>query len=198
MRDHVGEPAQKRRRLIPQVDSSDLGILRRKKDFELRMVCHKKVKHEHAKELKGHKIKTEDPQQRQRSIALHMQLLAHASKCTNAKCPSGNCKKMKSLLRHGKTCGKKGGCMACRRVRALLQIHARGCRAPHDTCSVPRCNEWKKLRILEADKRRNHYTNLQQTAATSVSSSRAVSTASSGASEGASTSTTADDDDSRR
>jgi hypothetical protein len=166
-------------------------------DFDLCIECRKKVKHEHDMELKGHEIKTEDPQQRQRSIALHMQLLVHASKCINAECPSGNCKKMKSLLKHGKTCEKKskGGCTVCRRIWALLQIHARGCRAPQGTCTVPRCKELKEYlrqqRIREADKRRNNYTNLQQTAAASVSSSRAASTASAAGSEGASTSTTA-------
>jgi len=137
------------------IDGDFYRCTNKKCDFDLCKECHKKVKHEHPMELKG-EIKTEDPAQRARSIALHMQLLLHASKCKNPDCPSGNCKKMKTLLKHGKTCEKrsKGGCSVCKRIWALLQIHARSCRLPAGTCPVHRCKELKeyqrKLRIREA------------------------------------------------
>eukprot|EP00977_Amphora_coffeiformis_P009075 scaffold2062_cov166-Amphora_coffeaeformis.AAC.3 len=77
--------------------------------------------------------------ERQRSIQLHMTLLLHASTCNAAKCPSANCAKMKGLLKHGEQCRIKGtgGCNVCKRIWALLQIHARQCKAK--TCHVPNC-----------------------------------------------------------
>ena len=94
-----------------------------------------------------------------------MQLLVHASGCTKADCPSNNCRKMKNLLQHGRTCKLRAkGCSVCRRIWALLQIHARGCRAPYGKCRVPRCKDLKehmrKARLSEQNRRRNHYTNL--------------------------------------
>lgn len=77
--------------------------------------------------------------ERQRSIQLHMTLLQHAATCNSSKCPSANCNKMKGLLKHGAQCQVKatGGCNVCKRIWALLQIHARQCKAK--TCMVPNC-----------------------------------------------------------
>mmetsp|Transcript_9580 Transcript_9580/g.11848 ORF Transcript_9580/g.11848 Transcript_9580/m.11848 type:complete len:1772 (-) Transcript_9580:280-5595(-) len=77
--------------------------------------------------------------ERQRSIQLHMQLLLHAATCVSPKCPSANCTKMKGLLKHGAACNVKatGGCHVCKRIWALLQIHARQCKQA--TCPVPNC-----------------------------------------------------------
>merc|ERR1711862_343172 len=77
--------------------------------------------------------------ERQRSIQLHMQLLLHAATCVSPKCPSANCNKMKGLLKHGAQCTIKqtGGCGVCKRIWALLQIHARQCKLT--TCRVPNC-----------------------------------------------------------
>lgn len=91
----------------------------------------------------------EQRRDRQRSIQLHMQLLQHASGCRNQQCPSANCNKMKNLLKHGATCATRvqGGCAICRRIWALLQIHARQCR--RDACMVPKCRQLKEqLRAL--------------------------------------------------
>ena len=78
-----------------------------------------------------------------RSIRLHMRLLDHASACRAADCPSANCGKMKDLLRHGATCTTRvqGGCAICRRIWALLQIHARQC--TRGSCPVPKCASLK-------------------------------------------------------
>lgn len=91
----------------------------------------------------------EQRRDRHRSIQLHMQLLQHASGCRNQQCPSANCNKMKNLLKHGATCVTRvqGGCAICRRIWALLQIHARQCR--RDACMVPKCRQLKEqLRAL--------------------------------------------------
>mmetsp|Transcript_10188 Transcript_10188/g.33388 ORF Transcript_10188/g.33388 Transcript_10188/m.33388 type:complete len:1160 (-) Transcript_10188:777-4256(-) len=96
----------------------------------------------------GH-LTEEQRRERQRSIQLHMQLLQHASGCRNNECPSANCSKMKNLLKHGATCTTRvqGGCAICRRIWALLQIHARQCR--RDSCLVPKCRQLKEqLRAL--------------------------------------------------
>ena len=77
--------------------------------------------------------------ERQRSIQLHMTLLLHAATCVSSKCPSANCHKMKGLLKHGAQCPIKaaGGCAVCKRIWALLQLHARQCKA--SSCRVPNC-----------------------------------------------------------
>ena len=77
--------------------------------------------------------------ERQRSIQLHMTLLLHAATCTSTDCPSANCTKMKGLLKHGSQCQIKavGGCNVCKRIWALLQIHARQCKTK--VCRVPNC-----------------------------------------------------------
>lgn len=77
--------------------------------------------------------------ERQRSIQLHLTLLQHAATCNAPKCVSANCTKMKGLLKHGQQCQIKatGGCGICKRIWALLQIHARQCKAK--TCPVPNC-----------------------------------------------------------
>jgi len=98
----------------------------------------------------GGQLTEEQRRQRQRSIQLHMQLLAHAATCRNPACPSANCEKMKNLLQHGTKCPVKvqGGCNVCRRIWALLQIHARQCRRPN--CLVPKCRQLKEqLRNIE-------------------------------------------------
>jgi len=126
-------------------------------DFHL---CHKCFTHygtaAHHHRLKREMVQSdsaltaEQRRQRQRSIQLHMQLLAHASICHNAACPSANCQKMKNLLQHGTKCPIKvqGGCNVCRRIWALLQIHARQCRRAD--CQVPKCRQLKQqLRNIE-------------------------------------------------
>eukprot|EP00571_Detonula_confervacea_P015865 CAMPEP_0172301040 /NCGR_PEP_ID=MMETSP1058-20130122/3011_1 /TAXON_ID=83371 /ORGANISM="Detonula confervacea, Strain CCMP 353" /LENGTH=1734 /DNA_ID=CAMNT_0013011029 /DNA_START=299 /DNA_END=5503 /DNA_ORIENTATION=+ len=84
-------------------------------------------------------LTAEQRKERQRSIALHMTLLLHASTCRSVKCTSANCAKMKGLLKHGAGCKVKanGGCNVCKRIWALLQIHARQCKT--DNCPVPNC-----------------------------------------------------------
>ncbi|KAL9183138.1 hypothetical protein ACHAXT_004925 [Thalassiosira profunda] len=109
----------------------------------------------------------EQRKERQRSIALHMTLLLHASTCRSPKCSSANCAKMKGLLKHGAGCKIKanGGCNVCKRIWALLQIHARQCKT--DNCPVPNClairERYRQLQLQQQamDDRRREALNAQ-------------------------------------
>ncbi|RLN79171.1 hypothetical protein BBJ28_00008956 [Nothophytophthora sp. Chile5] len=83
-------------------------------------------------------------EQRAKNVRLHMQLLVHSSGCADGNCGSSNCEKMKELMRHGAQCKQRayGGCTICRRVWALLQLHARQCRQYQ--CKVPRCHDLRE------------------------------------------------------
>ena len=133
-------------------------------DFDLCEKCKKTANHKH--ELKCIKV-TNDPTQlaedaaarrkRSQHIQVHMQLLVHASNCKQPQCKDPrfgtNCSKMKALLLHGNSCKVRlnGGCHICRRIWALLQIHARQCKMPHGRCKVPRCADLKEhLRKMAA------------------------------------------------
>ncbi|KAG2319822.1 hypothetical protein Bca52824_013035 [Brassica carinata] len=87
-----------------------------------------------------------------------LDLLVHATLCRRAtNCQYPNCRKVKSLFRHGLGCQRRasGGCVLCRKMWYLLQIHARACK--ESNCAVPRCGDLKEhLRRLQqqADSRR--------------------------------------------
>ncbi|KAI8526746.1 hypothetical protein RHMOL_Rhmol12G0019800 [Rhododendron molle] len=71
--------------------------------------------------------------------------LVHASQCG-----SPNCRKVKGLYRHGMQCKIRasGGCLVCKKMCYLLQLHARACKGSQ--CSVPHCRDLKeKLRWLQ-------------------------------------------------
>ena len=165
-------------------------------DFDVCDNCHKNKKHEHPlaaiavqkiAESKEDAAKNRKAQaERARSIQLHMQLLVHASGCNGTTCPSANCAKMKALLKHGASCQVRaaGGCPICRRVWALLQVHARQCRTPK--CAVPRCKDLKEhMRRLQRqqeqmdDRRRHAFTDAYQQQSSSSSSSVPASSSSS-------------------
>jgi hypothetical protein len=83
----------------------------------------------------------------QRSVQQHVTLLLHTVKCKSSKCPSTNCNKMKSLLKHGHLCQVKaiGGCSICKKIWALLQIHAGQCKTLR--CPVPNCTAIRRRSI---------------------------------------------------
>uniref|UniRef100_K3X9X7 histone acetyltransferase n=1 Tax=Globisporangium ultimum (strain ATCC 200006 / CBS 805.95 / DAOM BR144) TaxID=431595 RepID=K3X9X7_GLOUD len=132
-------------------------------DFDVCDACYEKEKHEHPLEMiptsgvsgskggahgSGHAALTEEQRRvqenRAKNVRLHMQLLVHSSTCANGSCGSSNCEKMKELMRHGAQCKLRayGGCTICRRVWALLQLHARQCREYE--CKVPRCHDLRE------------------------------------------------------
>ncbi|KAL4566216.1 hypothetical protein LXL04_030328 [Taraxacum kok-saghyz] len=86
-----------------------------------------------------------------------LDLLVHAAQCRAQLCQYPNCRKVKGLFRHGMHCKVRasGGCLLCKKMWHLLQLHARACK---DTpCNVPRCRDLREhLRRLnqQADSRR--------------------------------------------
>ncbi|THF97361.1 hypothetical protein TEA_014262 [Camellia sinensis var. sinensis] len=86
-----------------------------------------------------------------------LDLLVHASQCRSPHCQYPNCRKVKGLFRHGIQCKTRasGGCVLCRKMWYLLQLHARACK--ESECHVPRCRDLKEhLRRLQqqSDSRR--------------------------------------------
>ncbi|KAL0725777.1 hypothetical protein Bca4012_040376 [Brassica carinata] len=86
-----------------------------------------------------------------------LDLLVHASQCRSAHCQYPNCRKVKGLFRHGIQCKVRasGGCVLCKKMWYLLQLHARACK--ESECHVPRCSDLKEhLRRLQqqSDSRR--------------------------------------------
>ncbi|XP_010259946.1 PREDICTED: histone acetyltransferase HAC1-like [Nelumbo nucifera] len=86
-----------------------------------------------------------------------LDLLVHASQCRSAHCQYPNCRKVKGLFRHGIQCKTRasGGCLLCKKMWYLLQLHARACK--ESECHVPRCKDLKEhLRRLQqqSDSRR--------------------------------------------
>ena len=68
-----------------------------------------------------------------------LDLLVHASQCRSPQCQYPNCRKVKGLFRHGIQCKIRasGGCVLCKKMWYLLQIHSRACK--ESDCGVPRC-----------------------------------------------------------
>ncbi|XP_076956534.1 histone acetyltransferase HAC1-like isoform X2 [Bidens hawaiensis] len=96
-------------------------------------------------------------QQRVVQLRKMLDLLVHASQCRSPHCQYPNCRKVKGLFRHGINCKTRasGGCVLCKRMWYLLQLHARACK--ESQCHVPRCRDLKEhLRRLQqqADSRR--------------------------------------------
>ncbi|KAG8638160.1 histone acetyltransferase HAC1 isoform X2 [Manihot esculenta] len=86
-----------------------------------------------------------------------LDLLVHASQCRSPHCQYPNCRKVKGLFRHGIQCKTRasGGCVLCKKMWYLLQLHARACK--ESECHVPRCRDLKEhLRRLQqqSDSRR--------------------------------------------
>ncbi|KAE8655510.1 Histone acetyltransferase HAC12 [Hibiscus syriacus] len=86
-----------------------------------------------------------------------LDLLVHASQCRSAHCQYPICRKVKGLFRHGIQCRIRasGGCVLCKKMWYLLQLHARACK--ESQCHVPRCRDLKEhLRRLQqqSDSRR--------------------------------------------
>ncbi|KAJ8751197.1 hypothetical protein K2173_016378 [Erythroxylum novogranatense] len=86
-----------------------------------------------------------------------LDLLVHASQCRSPHCQYPNCRKVKGLFRHGIHCKTRaaGGCVLCKKMWYLLQLHARACK--ESECHVPRCRDLKDhLRRLQqqSDSRR--------------------------------------------
>ncbi|CAJ2657223.1 unnamed protein product [Trifolium pratense] len=89
-------------------------------------------------------------------------LLLHSSQCDSAHCRYPNCRQMKGLFYHAKRCRTRifGGCVICKKVWYLIQLHARACNKSE--CNVPRCSDVKEHR-----RRLQQQSNSQQRAGSS-------------------------------
>ncbi|XP_020581163.1 LOW QUALITY PROTEIN: histone acetyltransferase HAC1-like [Phalaenopsis equestris] len=73
-----------------------------------------------------------------------LDLLVHASQCRFPHCQYPNCRRVKGLFRHGINCKIRasGGCVLCKKMWYVLQLHARACK--ESECHVPRCKDLKE------------------------------------------------------
>ncbi|KAI3785391.1 hypothetical protein L1987_44509 [Smallanthus sonchifolius] len=134
-------------------------------DYDVCNSCyHKDVGIDHPHKLTPHvSIAERDAQNKearqQRVVQLRkmLDLLVHASQCRSPLCQYPNCRKVKGLFRHGINCKRRasGGCVLCKKMWYLLQLHSRACK--ESQCHVPRCRDLKEhLRRLQqqSDSRR--------------------------------------------
>jgi len=77
-------------------------------------------------------LRTPEQSAQKRRVDLHLRLLEHSSGCVDESCPSENCAKMKRLTAHLIACRDSVTCEGgiCKRMVALLNVHARRCRSP--------------------------------------------------------------------
>ncbi|KAF8407378.1 hypothetical protein HHK36_006509 [Tetracentron sinense] len=121
-------------------------------DYDVCNACYKKegdVDHPH--KLTNHPSiaerdaqNTEARQKRVLQLRKMLDLLVHASQCRSPHCQYPNCRKVKGLFRHGIQCKIRvsGGCLLCKKMWYLLQLHARACK--ESQCHVPRCKDLKE------------------------------------------------------
>ncbi|XP_062110978.1 histone acetyltransferase HAC1-like isoform X2 [Humulus lupulus] len=134
-------------------------------DYDICNACYQKDGNtQHPHKLTNHPSMADRDAQNQEARQLRVQqlrkmldLLVHASQCRSAQCQYPNCRKVKGLFRHGIQCTTRasGGCVLCKRMWYLLQLHARACK--ESKCHVPRCRDLKEhLRRLQqqSDSRR--------------------------------------------
>ncbi|PKA52928.1 putative histone acetyltransferase HAC-like 1 [Apostasia shenzhenica] len=127
-------------------------------DFDVCNACYQKdggIDHPH--KLTNHPSNTERDAQSQEArqkrvlqLRKMLDLLVHASQCRFPHCLYPNCRKVKGLFRHGIHCRTRasGGCLLCKKMWYLLQLHARACK--ESDCNVPRCRDLKEhLRRLQ-------------------------------------------------
>ncbi|CAK7339773.1 unnamed protein product [Dovyalis caffra] len=70
-----------------------------------------------------------------------LDLVVHASQCRYTLCKYSSCRKMKGVFQHGMLCKTRasGGCILCKKMWYLLQLHARSCK--ESECYVPHCRD---------------------------------------------------------
>ncbi|CAM9226043.1 unnamed protein product [Chrysoparadoxa australica] len=126
--------------------------------YDLCEACYAKIGKRHHHPLKEVRVVDKEKVQtgltkkqrldRQRALALQMQYLAHAVSCNSTSCQSRPCAYLKKMLAHQSSCTAnktQKGCPLCRKVWALLQIHAKQCKSSH--CKIPKvhwCSKCKR------------------------------------------------------
>ncbi|KAL0915667.1 hypothetical protein M5K25_016101 [Dendrobium thyrsiflorum] len=121
-------------------------------DFDVCNACYQKdggIDHPH--KLTNHPSNADRDAQSQEArqkrvlqLRKMLDLLVHASQCRFPHCQYPNCRRVKGLFRHGIQCKTRasGGCLLCKRMWYLLQLHARACK--ESECNVPRCKDLKE------------------------------------------------------
>lgn len=117
-------------------------------DYDLCTYCQENEGHPHKMDKFSSKLddgtaprdptRNNDPQESGvQSIQRCIQSLLHASQCPDPVCTLGTCSKMKRVLIHSNTCGKKssGGYSICKQLIALCCYHAKQCN--EQDCLVP-------------------------------------------------------------
>jgi len=131
-------------------------------DFDLCKTCYRQVGHKHKMDQIGLGL---DPtpggnsssNQRNESVQRVISSLKHASQCKNANCHSVQCKQMKKVLHHAKSCrmlqNQNNNCTVCKRLIILCVYHAKICQ--ENKCVVPFCTNFRmKIRNQEKEHRR--------------------------------------------
>ncbi|KAM3339045.1 histone acetyltransferase HAC1 isoform X1 [Capsicum galapagoense] len=121
-------------------------------DYDVCNACYQKdgvIDHPH--KLTNHPSSAERDAQNKEARQLRvlqlrkmLDLLVHASQCRFPLCQYPNCRKVKGLFRHGIQCKIRvsGGCVLCKKMWYLLQLHARACKVSE--CHVPRCRDLRE------------------------------------------------------
>ncbi|XP_073296621.1 histone acetyltransferase HAC1-like [Primulina huaijiensis] len=133
-------------------------------DYDVCNPCYQKdggINHPH--KLTNHPSNDRDAQNKEArelrvaQLRKMLELLVHASQCRSPHCQYPNCRKVKGLFRHGMLCKTRasGGCVLCKKMWYLLQLHSRACK--ESECNVPRCRDLREhMRRLQqqSDSRR--------------------------------------------
>ncbi|XP_075482425.1 histone acetyltransferase HAC1-like isoform X1 [Primulina tabacum] len=133
-------------------------------DYDVCNPCYQKdggINHPH--KLTNHPSNDRDAQNKEArelrvaQLRKMLELLVHASQCRSPNCQYPNCRKVKGLFRHGMLCKTRasGGCVLCKKMWYLLQLHSRACK--ESECNVPRCRDLREhMRRLQqqSDSRR--------------------------------------------
>lgn len=106
----------------------------------------------------------EQQAERMRAMKPFLMVLVHAAGCPGSpQCNLVNCRKMKQLFAHVKTCEQthKKGCKICTRMLGLILVHARSCTI-RGSCPLPFCDRirernerLRRQQQLMDDRRRN-------------------------------------------
>ncbi|KAL3945077.1 MAG: hypothetical protein SGBAC_000868 [Bacillariaceae sp.] len=106
----------------------------------------------------------EQQAERMKAMKPFLMILVHAAGCPGSpQCNLVNCRKMKQLFAHVKTCEHthKKGCKICIRMLALIVVHARSCTI-RGSCPLPFCDRirqrnerLRRQQQLMDDRRRN-------------------------------------------
>ena len=135
-------------------------------DFDICERCYQAKGHQH--EVIPHsKLASGDVSERRRNEQRKIQqlnaILFHVARCPpNSGCEIPQCKKIKALFQHSKTCElrkTKEGCRSCNSLSMMIHVHMKFCQ--DDNCPIMQCRKYKEVRrrqmSVKEDRRRQAY-----------------------------------------